>query len=166
MHTFSFKSDSPRSLSSKHFGNSQTDSFLNVFRGLVCRRGPVPELRCDRRTLTNFVGAIAELQKCLQWTKQRFGYSQSSTLAKLVTLAETWEGEIRTLQNVLNIFHYQNGSQSNDESLHTNFVGASAELQKCLNKGNGSSKDGILSKFNTPKASHIGGFGTRGNDVI
>jgi hypothetical protein len=46
----------------------ETDSFLNTYRRFVCRRGPIRQIRCDCGT--NFVGASAKLQKCLEEMNQ------------------------------------------------------------------------------------------------
>ena len=41
----------------------ETDSFIQALRRFICRRGPVREIRCDRRK--NFIGAEAELKKAV-----------------------------------------------------------------------------------------------------
>ena len=106
----------------------ETDSFLNAYRRFVCRRGPIRQLRCDCGT--NFVGASAELRKCLEemnqerikaellkencdWFDFKFNTPKASHMGGV------WERQIRTVRNVLNAILHKNGYQINEESLRT-----------------------------------------------
>ena len=106
----------------------ETDSFLNAYRRFVCRRGPIRQLRCDCGT--NFVGASAELRKCLDemnqerikaellkencdWFDFKFNTPKASHMGGV------WERQIRTVRNVLNAILHKNGYQLNEESLRT-----------------------------------------------
>ncbi len=106
----------------------ETDSFLNAYRRFVCRRGPIRQLRCDRGT--NFVGASAELRKCLEemnherikaellkencdWFDFKFNIPKASHMGGV------WERQIRSVRNVLNAILHKNGYQLNEEPLRT-----------------------------------------------
>ena len=105
----------------------ETDSFLNAHRCFVCRRGPIRQLRCDCGT--NFVGASAQLRKCLEemnqerikaellkencdWFDCKFNTPKASHMGGV------WERQIRTVRNVLNAILHKNGYQL-EESLRT-----------------------------------------------
>ena len=91
-----------------------TDSFINVLRRFISRRGPVRILRSDRGT--NFVGAERELRDAIQqWNETRI---QEAMLQKSIQwtfnpphashFGGIWERLIRTVRKVLNaLLHEQ-----------------------------------------------------------
>ena len=106
----------------------ETDSFLNAYRRFVCRRGPIRQLRCD--CVTNFVGASAELRKCLEEMNQEIikaellkencdWFDFKFNTPKASHMGGVWERQIRTVRNVLNAILHKNGYQLNEESLRT-----------------------------------------------
>ena len=105
-----------------------TDSFINVLRRFLSRRGPVRQLRSDNGT--NFVGARRELKEALEemdehrirnellksqcdWIKFKMNVPAASHMGGV------WERQIRTVPAVLSSLLINNGAQLDDESLRT-----------------------------------------------
>ena len=106
----------------------ETDSFLNALRRFSCRRGPVRQPRRDRGT--NFIGARRELREALSeidknkvknemlkmncdWIEMKFNVPSASHMGGV------WERQIKTVRGVLSALLEKNGTQLNDEALHT-----------------------------------------------
>jgi hypothetical protein len=106
----------------------ETDSFINVLRCFLARRGPVRQLRCDHGT--NLVGARGELKEALKnmddeevrkfllknecdWFEFKLNTPTASHAAGV------WERMIRTVRNALNGLLSQHGTQLDEESLRT-----------------------------------------------
>lgn len=106
----------------------ETDSFINVLRRFLARRGPVRQLRSDQGT--NLVGARTELKEALNkmdcdevrqfllkkecdWIEFKLNTPTASHAGGV------WERMIRTVRNALNGLLGQHGTQLNDEALRT-----------------------------------------------
>ena len=104
----------------------ETDSFINVLRCFLARRGPVRVLRCDQGT--NLVGARNELSEAVKemdqgnvreflvnkecdWIEFQTNVSSASHMGGI------WERQIRTVRNVLNALLDDHGTQLDEESL-------------------------------------------------
>ena len=109
----------------------EADSFINVLRRFLARRGPVMQLRSDCGT--NLVGANNELKKALlemdrnrvknhllknncDWVEFKFNVPHSSHMAG------SWERQIRTVRNALEPLLLKTGSQLDDDSFRTFLV--------------------------------------------
>lgn len=112
-----------------------TDSFLNAYRRLVCRRGPIQQLRSDQGT--NFVGAKNELEAALHemdhkkiqrellkdncdWFAWKMNVPHASHMGGV------WERQIKTVRSVLTGLLENHGNQLDDESLRTLMIEAEA----------------------------------------
>ena len=106
----------------------ETDSFINVLRCFLARRGPVRQLRSDQGT--NLVGAKGELKETLE--KMDNVEVQNFLLKKECDWIEfklntptashaggVWERMIRTVRNALNGLLEEHGTQLDEESLRT-----------------------------------------------
>lgn len=107
-----------------------TSSFLNAYRRFIGRRGPVRQLRSDRRT--NFVGSRTELQTPLnemnQETVRQKLLKENCDFIKFQMNAPrashmggSWDRQIRNVSSALLNAH---GEQLDDESLRTFMVEA------------------------------------------
>ena len=102
-----------------------TDSFMNVLRCFLARRGPVRQLRLDQGT--NLVGAKGELKEALEqmdndevrnfllkkecdWFEFKLNTPTASHAGGV------WERMIRTVRNALNGLLEEHGSQLGEES--------------------------------------------------
>ena len=130
-----------------------TDSFINAYRRFVGRRGPVRQIRSDQGT--NFVGAKNELQRALsaldnERIKQELLKRNCDWLVFKMNVPHAshmggvWERQIGTVRNVLTALLHRNGSQLNDESLHT-FIVEAESIVNCrpLTVDDVSSPDGV-----------------------
>ena len=106
----------------------ETDSFINVLRCFLARRGPVRQLRSDQGT--NLVGARTELNETLkkmdcdeirQFLVKRecdwFEFKLNTPTASHA--GGVWERMIRTVRNALDGLLEQHGTQLDEESLRT-----------------------------------------------
>jgi hypothetical protein len=106
----------------------ETDSFINVLRCFLARRGPIRQLRCDQGT--NLVGARNELRDMLKQMNQNevrqfllkrecdwFEFKLNTPTASHA--GGVWERMIRTVRNVLDGLLEGHGTQLDDESLRT-----------------------------------------------
>ena len=106
----------------------ETDSFINVLRCFLARRGPVRQLRSDQGT--NLVGAKGELKETLE--KMDNVEVQNFLLKKECDWIEfklntptashaggVWERMIRTVRYALNGLLEEHGTQLDEESLRT-----------------------------------------------
>ena len=113
----------------------EADSFLNALRRFTWRRGPVRQLRSDRGT--NFIGARREFREALSeidknkvknemlnmncdWIEMKFNVPSASHMGGV------WERQIKTVRGVLSVLLEKNGTQLNDEALHTLMCEAAA----------------------------------------
>ena len=105
--------------------NSLTaDSFINVYRRFVGRRGPVRQIRSDQGT--NFFGARNDLQEALSELdhdkiRQELLKRNCDWVDVLHAshMAGAWEHQIRSVRNVLAALLSRHGSQLDDKSLST-----------------------------------------------
>ena len=106
----------------------ETDSFINVLRCFLARRGPVRDLRCDQGT--NLVGARNELSEAVKEMDQdkvrEFLVNKECDWIEFQTnvpsashMGGIWERQIRTVRNVLNALLDDHGTQLDEESLRT-----------------------------------------------
>ena len=108
--------------------SNDTDSFINMLRRFICRRGPIRQLRSDQGT--NFVGDRNELKEALseldhskistEMLQQNCDYfSFKMNVPSASHMGGVWERQIRSVRNVLAALLSNNASQLDDESLHT-----------------------------------------------
>jgi hypothetical protein len=116
-------------------GSLDTSSFLNAYRRFVGRRGPIRQLKSDRRTI--FVGSVTELQAALSEMNQETVRQQllkencdfikfQMNVLHASHIGGSWERQIRSVRNVLSALLDTNGEQPDDESLRTVMVEAEA----------------------------------------
>ena len=105
-----------------------TDSFINVLRRFLSRRGPMKQIRSDRGS--NFVGAKSELEEALSEMDQArihnfllerncgwFEFKMNPPSAS--HMGVVWERQIRSALNVLASLLQSAGEQLGDKSLRT-----------------------------------------------
>ncbi|XP_043200214.1 uncharacterized protein LOC122369489 [Amphibalanus amphitrite] len=130
------------------------DSFLNAFRRLVCRRGPVRKLFCDNGT--NFVGGKNMLEEALKeddhirirgellkkdcdWFEFKFNVPQASAMGGV------WERMIRSVRSVLTPLIVAHGHTMDDELLRTLLVECEAIVNsRPISYFSGASDDTLL----------------------
>ena len=106
----------------------ETDSFVNVLRCFLARRGPVRQLRSDQGT--NLVGAKGELKEALEkmdndevrnfLLKKECDWFEFKLNTHMASHAGgVWERMIRTVRNALNGLLEEHGSQLDEKSLRT-----------------------------------------------
>ncbi|XP_028413772.1 uncharacterized protein LOC114536616 [Dendronephthya gigantea] len=106
----------------------ETDSFINVLRCFLARRGPVRQLRSDQGT--NLVGARRELTEALSKLKtdevRQFllkkecdWFDFKVNAPKASHAGGVWKRMIRTVRNALDGLLEQHGTQLDEESLRT-----------------------------------------------
>jgi hypothetical protein len=106
----------------------ETDSFINVLRCFLARRGPVRQLRSDQGT--NLVGARGELKEALRkmdpdevrrflLKKECDFFEFKLNTPKASHAGGVWERMIRTVRNALDGLLEQHGTQLDEESLRT-----------------------------------------------
>ena len=108
-----------------------TDSFLLTARRFMGRTGNIWEMRSDNRS--NFVGAVKELQKCLQDMNhsrineylQMHGADWITCINSLVTVSQmggVWERQIRTARGIVNALIKTHGKSLDNESFYALLV--------------------------------------------
>ena len=131
----------------------ETDPFLNALRWFICRRGLVRQLRSNRGT--NFIGARRKLRETLSeidenkvnnemlkmncdWIEMKFNVPSASHMRGV------WERQIKTVRGVLSTLLEKNGTQLNDEALHTLMCEAEAVVNsRPLTTDNTTSPDSL-----------------------
>lgn len=106
----------------------ETDSFINVLRCFLARRGPIRQLRSDQGT--NLVGARVELRNMLNQMDQKevrnfllkqecdwFEFKLNTPTASHA--GGVWERMIRTVRSALDGLLEKHGTQLDEESLRT-----------------------------------------------
>ncbi|KAL7644271.1 UNVERIFIED_CONTAM: hypothetical protein RMT77_005098 [Armadillidium vulgare] len=105
-----------------------TDSFLNVYRRFVCRRGPIRLLRCDNGA--NFVGSKNELENAIsELSNDKIHQELPKEICDWITfkmnpphpshMGEMWEWQIKTTSSILSNLLLNHGLQLDDEALLT-----------------------------------------------
>lgn len=106
----------------------EMDSYINVLRHFICRRGPVGQMRSSNGS--NFIGARRELKEALaemdkdkvkaemleencDWIEVKLNVPYASHMGGI------WERQIRSVRGVLSALLEKNGQQMNDEALRT-----------------------------------------------
>ncbi|XP_060066643.1 uncharacterized protein LOC132546932 [Ylistrum balloti] len=105
-----------------------TSSIINALRRFLAIRGPVRQLRSDRGT--NFVGAERELREALEKLDDHhlqhylsgegcdfIGFKMNVPSAS--QMGGVWEGQIRSVRNVLSSLMQHSNAQLDDETLRT-----------------------------------------------
>ena len=103
----------------------QTDTFINVLRRFVARRGTIKQLYSDNGT--NFVGterelrqALAEMdQQSIQYRLLQAGIDWIFNPPNASHMSGTWERMIRTVRKVLTGLVQEHGSRLDSDSFHT-----------------------------------------------
>ncbi len=106
----------------------ETDTFINVLRRFLARRGPVRQLRSDQGT--NLSGARRELKEALaEMNKDKVRsflverecdwFDFVMNVPSSSHMGGVWERQIRTARNVINALLLQAGTQLDEESLQT-----------------------------------------------
>ena len=103
----------------------QTDTFINVLRRFVARRGNIKELWSDNGT--NFIGANNELKSTLQEMNQDTIISQLRQVGidwkfnppTGSNMGGVWECMVRTVRKVLTGLLQEYGSRLDSDSFHT-----------------------------------------------
>ena len=117
----------------------ETDSFINVLRCFLARRGPVRQLRSDQGT--NLVGARGELKEALRkmdpdevrrflLKKECDFFEFKLNTPKASHAGGVWEPMIRTVRNALDGLLEQHGTQLDEESLRTPICEAEASFNR------------------------------------
>jgi hypothetical protein len=107
----------------------ETDSFINVLRCFLARRGPVRQLRSDQGT--NLVGARGELKEALMkmdpdevrrflLKKECDWFEFKLNTPKASHAGGVWERMIRTVRNALDGLLKQHGTQLDDRRVPKN----------------------------------------------
>ena len=104
-----------------------TDSFIQTLRKLIAIRGPIRHLRCDNGT--NFVGANAELAKCVEsiGSPELRAFMQNNNCdiefqmnpPTASHMGGAWERLIGVVRSVLNAILDQHSTRLDDSSLGT-----------------------------------------------
>ena len=103
----------------------ETDTFINVLRRMVSRRGNIKELWSDNGT--NFVGANKELKRALaemdhgtiQSRMCHYGIDWKFNPPTASNMGGAWERMIRTVRKVLSSLLQEHGSRLDIDSFHT-----------------------------------------------